>query len=71
MVVKIGQLVVAQSLLTRAEAAVQLAAEQRARALRGEAILLGTMVRLQRTGRLSMWAVKRTLSKAATRFDLA
>ena len=43
-VVKIGQLVVAQSLLTRAEAAVRLAAEQRARALRGEAILLGTVV---------------------------
>lgn len=49
-VVKIGQLVVAQSLLTRAEAAVQLAAEQRARALRGEAILLGTVARFAEDG---------------------
>ena len=44
-VVKIGQLVVPQALLTRAEAAVELAAKQRARALRGETLLLGTVVR--------------------------
>ena len=49
-VAKIGQLVVAQSLLTRAEAAVRLAAEQRTRALRGEAILLGTVVRFVEDG---------------------
>ena len=44
-VVKIGQLVVPQALLTRAEAAVELAAKLRARALRGETLLLGTVVR--------------------------
>ena len=49
-VVRIGQLVVAHSLLTRAEAAVQLAAEQRARAVQGEAILLGTVVRFAEDG---------------------
>lgn len=49
-VVKIGQLVVAQSLLTRDEVAVELAAKQRARALRGEAILLGTVVHFAQGG---------------------
>ena len=44
-VVKIGQLLVPQALLTRAEAAVELAAKLRARALRGETLLLGTVVR--------------------------
>lgn len=44
-VVKIGQLVVSNALLTRAEAAVELAAKLRARALRGETLLLGTVVR--------------------------
>ena len=44
-VVQIGQLVVPQALLTRAEAAVELAAKLRARALRGETLLLGTVVR--------------------------
>jgi len=44
-VVKIGQLLVPQALLTRAEAAVELAAKLRARALRGETLLLGTRVR--------------------------
>ena len=44
-VVKIGQLVVPQSLLTRDEAAVELAAKLRARALRGETLLRGTVVR--------------------------
>ena len=44
-VFKIGQLVMAQALLTRAEAAVELAAKLRARALRGETLLLGTVVR--------------------------
>ena len=43
--IKIGQLVVPQALLTRAEAAVELAAKLRARALRGETLLLGTVVR--------------------------
>ena len=49
-VVKIGQLVVPQALLTRAEAAVELAAKLRARALRGETLLLGTVVRFVRDG---------------------
>ena len=44
-VVKIGMLVVPQSLLTRDEAAVELAAKLRARALQGETLLLGTVVR--------------------------
>ena len=44
-VVKIGKLVVPQSLLTRDEAAVELAAKLRARALRGETLLRGTVVR--------------------------
>ena len=44
-VVKIGQMVVPQALLTRAEAAVELAAKLRARALRGETLLRGTVVR--------------------------
>ena len=43
-VAKIGRLVVAQSLLTRDEAAMQMAAELRARALRGETLLLGMLV---------------------------
>ena len=42
---RIGQCVVAQSLTSRADAAQQLAAAQRARMLRGEAILPGTVVR--------------------------
>ena len=42
---RIGQRVVAQSLTSRADAAQQLAAAQRARMLRGEAILPGTLVR--------------------------
>ena len=45
-VVKIGKLVVSKALLTRAEAAVELAAKLRARALRGETLLLGTVVRV-------------------------
>eukprot|EP01043_Picozoa_sp_COSAG02_P077543 COSAG02_NODE_17020_length_1035_cov_0.776709_2_plen_135_part_00 len=49
-VVKIGQLVVPQSLLTRDEAAVQLAAKLRARALRGETLLLGMVVRFVEDG---------------------
>ena len=44
-VVKIGQLVVSNALLTRAEAAVELAAKLRARALQGETLLLVTVVR--------------------------
>ena len=44
-VVKIGMLMVPQSLLTRDEAAVELAAKLRARALQGETLLLGTVVR--------------------------
>ena len=44
-VFKIGQLVVPQSLLSRDEAAVELAAKLRARALRGETLLRGTVVR--------------------------
>jgi hypothetical protein len=42
---KIGQRVVPQSLTSRADAAQQLAVAQRARMLRGEAILPGTLVR--------------------------
>ena len=49
-VVKIGQLVVSNALLTRAEAAVELAAKLRARALRGETLLLGTVVRFVEDG---------------------
>ena len=41
---KIGRLVVAQSLLTHDEAAMKMAAELRARALRGETLLLGMLV---------------------------
>ena len=44
-VAKIGRLVVAQSLLTRDEAAIEMAAELRGRALRGETLLLGMVVR--------------------------
>ena len=50
MVVKIGQMVVPQALLTRAEAAVELAAKLRARALRGETLLLGMVVRFAQDG---------------------
>ena len=42
--VKIGTMVIAQSLVTRDEVAVALATEQRQRALRGETILRGTIV---------------------------
>jgi hypothetical protein len=42
--VQIGKTVIAQSLVTRDEAAVALATEQRQRALRGETILRGTTV---------------------------
>ena len=47
---RIGQRVVAQSLTSRADAAQQLAAAQRARMLRGEAILPGTVVRFDAHG---------------------
>ena len=47
---KIGRLVVAQSLLTHDEAAMKMAAELRARALRGETLLLGMVVRFVREG---------------------
>eukprot|EP01049_Picozoa_sp_SAG25_P012644 SAG25_NODE_1757_length_2390_cov_2.061982_2_plen_133_part_00 len=43
---QIGKFVAANSLVTRAEAARQLATAQRARMLRGECILLGTVVRI-------------------------
>ena len=49
-VATIGRLVVAQSLLTRDEAAMKMAAELRARALRGEPLLLGTVVWFARDG---------------------
>ena len=49
-VAEIGRLVVAQSLLTRDEAAIEMAAELRARALRGETLLLGMVVRFARDG---------------------
>ena len=49
-VAKIGRLVVAQSLLTRDEVAIEMAAELRARALRGETLLLGMVVRFARDG---------------------
>ena len=49
-VAKIGRLVVAQSLVTRDEAAMEMAAELRARALRGETLLLGMVVRFARDG---------------------
>lgn len=49
-VYSIGQLVFAQSLLTREEAAVELSAKLRARALRGETIMLGMVVRFARDG---------------------
>ena len=47
---RIGQRVVAQSLTSRADAAQQLAAAQRARMLRGEAILDGIVVRFDAHG---------------------
>ena len=43
MIVTIGTMVIAQSLVTRDEAADALAAEQRQRAVRGETILIGTI----------------------------
>jgi hypothetical protein len=46
----IGQFVVAQSLVTRAEAAEQLAVAQRARILRHESILPGTVVHFSKRG---------------------
>ena len=49
-VAKIGRLVVAQSLLTRDEVAIEMAADLRARALRGETLLLGMVVRFARDG---------------------
>ena len=42
--VQIGKMVIAQSLVTRDEASIALATEQRQRALRGETILRGTTV---------------------------
>jgi hypothetical protein len=47
---KIGQRVAPQSLTSRADAAQQLAAAQRARMLRGEAILPGTLVHFEAHG---------------------
>ena len=49
-VAKIGRLVAAQSLLTRDEVAIEMAAELRARALRGETLMLGMVVRFARDG---------------------
>ena len=49
-VAEIGRLVVAQSLLTRDEAAIEMAAELRSRALRGETLLRGMVVRFARDG---------------------